>query len=100
MSLPRAQRGQRARAGVRLHILERPPGPSEVQVVHGLPATTPARSILDSSKAGAQPEQVELAAQQALQRGLVTPRRLRAAAEDRSDRIRRFVEQVLSRAGG
>lgn len=99
LSLPRAQRGQRARPGVRLHTLERPPGPSEVQTVRGLPTTTPARSILDSLQAGTQPEQVELAAQQALQRGLITPRRLRAAADKRSDRIRRFVEQVLSGAG-
>lgn len=99
LSLPRAQRGQRSRPGVRLHTLERPPGPSEVTTVHGLPTTTPARSIVDSLQAGSQPEQVELVAQQALQRGLVTPRRLRAAADDRSDRIRRFVEQVLGGAG-
>ncbi|WP_147201247.1 type IV toxin-antitoxin system AbiEi family antitoxin domain-containing protein [Pseudonocardia asaccharolytica] len=98
LSIPRAQRGQRARPGVRLHTLERPPGPSEVQTVYGLPTTTPARSILDSLQAGAQPEQVELATQQALQRGLITPRRLRVAAEQRSDRVRRFVEQILSGA--
>lgn len=96
LSLPRAQRGQRARAGVRLHTLERPPGPSEVQTVHGLPTTTPARSILDALQAGTQPEQVEFAVRQALQRGLTTPRRLRAAADKRPDRVRRFTEQVLS----
>jgi hypothetical protein len=31
LSLPRAKRGQRPRPGVRLHTLERPPGPSEVR---------------------------------------------------------------------
>jgi len=54
---------------------------------------------VDSLQAGTQPEQVELAAQQALQRGLITPRRLRAAANERSHRIRRFVEQVLTGTG-
>lgn len=35
LSLPRAKRGQRPRPGVRLHTLERPPGPSEVRHVPG-----------------------------------------------------------------
>ena len=96
LSVPRVQRGQRARPGVRLHTLERPPGPSEVQMVHGLPTTSPARSIVDALQAGTQPEQIELAARQALERGVTTPRRLRAAARGRPDRIRRFVEQILS----
>lgn len=99
LSLPRAHRGQRARGGVRLHTVERPPGPSEVQTVCGLPTTTPARSIVDSLQVGVQPEQVEQATRQALERGLLTPRRLQAAAATRSDRVRRFVEQLLAGAG-
>jgi len=96
LSVPRTQRGQRARSGVRLHTLERPPDPSEVQMVCGLPTTSPARSVVDALQAGTQLEQVELAARQALQRCMTTPRRLRAAAQGRSDRVRRFVEQILS----
>jgi predicted transcriptional regulator of viral defense system len=96
LSVPRVQRGQRARAGVRLHTVACPPDPSEVQLVRGLPTTSPARSIVDALQAGTQPEQVELAARQALERGMTTPRRLRAAAEGRSDRVRRFVEQIVS----
>jgi len=65
-------------------------------MVHGLPTTSPARSIVDALQAGTQPEQIELAARQALERGVTTPRRLRAAARGRPDRIRRFVEQILS----
>lgn len=95
ISLPRAKRGQRSRAGIRFHTLERPPGPSEVRTVHGVPATTPERSIVDSLEAGTQPEQIEMAIRQALERGLTTPRRLRAAAKDRSSRVRGFVERAL-----
>ena len=96
--LPRSQRGQRARSGVRLHTLERPPAPSEIRAVHGVPTTVPERSIVDSLQAGSQPEQVTMAVRQALERGLTTPRRLRTAAAGRSARVRGFVDRVLSEA--
>jgi len=38
----------------------------------------------------------DLAIRQALERGLTTPRRLRAAATGRPDRARRFVERILT----
>ena len=98
LSLPRAKRGQRPRPGVRLHTLERPPGASEVRTVRGVPTTSPERSIVDALDAGTQPEQVELAIDQALARGLTTHRRLRAAAAERPDRVRRFIERTLTGA--
>jgi predicted transcriptional regulator of viral defense system len=96
VSLPRTKRGQRPRVGVRVHTLERPPAPSEVRSVHGVPVTTPERSIVDSLEAGTQPEQIEMAIRQALERGLTTPRRVRAAAEARSARVRGFIERALA----
>lgn len=95
VSLPRTKRGQRPRAGVRFHTVDRPPGASEVRTVYGVPMTTPERSIVDSLEAGTQPEQIEIAIRQALERGLITPRRLRAAAADRSSRVRSFVKRAL-----
>lgn len=95
LSLPRSKRGQRPRPGVRLHTLERPPRPAEVRKIAGVPATTPARSIVDGLEAGTQLEQIELAVRQALDRGLTTPRRLRAAASSRSARVREFIERAL-----
>jgi predicted transcriptional regulator of viral defense system len=95
VSLPRAKRGQRPRPGVRLHALERPPGASERRRVHGVPVTTPERSIVESLEAGAQPEQIEMAVHQALERGLTTRRRLREAASRRSARVRGSVEAAL-----
>ncbi len=96
ISLPRDKRGARPRPGVRLHTLERPPGASEQRRIHGVPVTTPERSIVDSLEAGAQPEQIELAVRQALERGLTTARRLREAASGRSPRVRGFIEDVLA----
>lgn len=98
LSLPRSERGQRRRAGVRLHTLTRPPTKAEVRTVEGLPVTSPERTIVDSLEAGVQPEQVEMAIGQALERGLTTPRRLAEAASERSARVRRFIERHLEEA--
>lgn len=96
LSLPRAKRGQRPRPGVRLHTMELPLVPSELRSVHGMPTTAPERSIVDALAVGTQPEQIELAIGQALHRGLTTPRRLRAAAAGRPDRVQRFIKRALT----
>ncbi|MGH3853639.1 MAG: type IV toxin-antitoxin system AbiEi family antitoxin domain-containing protein [Pseudonocardiaceae bacterium] len=98
LSLARTKRGHRPRPGVRLHTLERPPDPAEVRSVRGMPTTSPERSIVDALNAGTAPDQIELAIGQALERGLTTPRRLRAAAAERPDRVRRFIERALTGA--
>jgi predicted transcriptional regulator of viral defense system len=98
LSIPRAKRGQRRRAGVRIHTLERPPVGSEIQTLHGIPVTTPARSIVDALESGTQPEQIEMAITQALERAIATPRRIRAATEGHSRRTRRFIDRTLAEA--
>jgi predicted transcriptional regulator of viral defense system len=96
ITLPRAMRGQRRRPGVRFHTLVHPPAPSETRHVNGVLATNPERTIVDSLEAGTQPEQIELAVRQALERGLTTRRRLRAAAGTRSARVRTFIDRLLT----
>jgi predicted transcriptional regulator of viral defense system len=95
LSLPRSKRGQRRRAGVQLHTLNNPPAKAEIRSVLGLPVTSPERSIVDALAAGAQPEQIELAIHQTLQRGFTTPQRLRAAASSSAERVRNFIERSL-----
>ena len=96
ISLPRTKRGQRPRPGVRFHTLQQPPAPSEIRPLDGMPVTTPERTIVDSLQAGTQPEQIELAVHQALERGLTTPRRLRSAAAERPVRVRSLIEHALA----
>jgi predicted transcriptional regulator of viral defense system len=96
ISIPRSMRGRRPRPGVRFHTLEDPPAPAEVRMIYGVPATTPARTIVDALEAGTQLEQIEMAVQQAIARGLTTPRRLRNSASTRSQRVKTFIEQVLT----
>lgn len=100
MTVPREKRGQRPRSGVRFHTLEHPPGPSETRRVSGVVATNPDRTIVDSLEAGTQLEQIELAVRQALDRGLTTPGRLRAAAAGRPTRVRAFVDRLLAESRG
>ena len=80
VSLPRSQRGQRPRAGVRLHTLARPLEVGEIRDVAGIPTTTPERTIIDCIETGTQPEQVELAieAQLAGEAQWLAPRSSRA----------------------
>jgi predicted transcriptional regulator of viral defense system len=95
VTVPREKRGQRPRPGVRFHTLEHPPDANEIRRVAGVLATTPERTIVDSLETGSQPEQIELATRQALERGLTTPRRLRAAAVGRPSRVRAFIDRLL-----
>jgi len=95
LSLSRSERGQRRRAGVQLHTLHRPPEKAEAREIAGLPVTSPERTIVDALEAGTQPEQIEMAINQSLDRGLTTPRRLRGAASTRPARVRKFIENRL-----
>jgi predicted transcriptional regulator of viral defense system len=92
LTLPRPERGQRRRDGVQLHFPGNDLTRSEIQQIAGLPVTSPERTIVDTAKSGVQPEQVEMAIHQALERGMTTPRRLRAAASSRSGRVSKVVE--------
>lgn len=95
LSLPRSERGQRRRPGVRLHTLNAPPTKREVCEIAGLPVTRPERTIVDALATGTQPEQIQMAIRQALERGLTTSRRLRTAASRSSVRVAKFIERSL-----
>lgn len=92
VTVPREKRGQRSRAGVRIHTSQLMP---QARVVHGLPVTSPEVSIVDSAATGEQPEQIELAVRQALQRGITTERRLHSAAEEKGGAALELVESLL-----
>jgi predicted transcriptional regulator of viral defense system len=95
LSVPRSQRGQRPRTGVRLHTLARPLEPDETRPVAGVVATSPERTLVDCAAGGTAPEQVELAIGQALARMLTTPRRLTEAAAPGPKASRYLVADAL-----
>lgn len=74
VTVPRRFRGRRA--GVIVH--QAPLPPSETMIVDAVPVTSVERTIRDLAASG-EPSQTRQAAQEALERGLTTRRRLRQA---------------------
>ena len=98
LSVPRSQRGQRPRAGVRLHTLVRPREADETRPLAGVVATSPERTLLDCAASGTASEQIELAIAQALARAPTTPRRLTQAVAPGPRTLRDLVAGALSEA--
>lgn len=97
LSVPRSRRNLPSIPGVKIHTTDRPIGPGERQVRDGIVITSAARSILDAAEKGTDPEQIELAVAQAIERGLATDEELRRAASGRSRRVADLIVAALSR---
>jgi predicted transcriptional regulator of viral defense system len=80
------RRHRRSMAGIRVH-LARDLAPDEVTTVHGIPVTTPARTLLDLGECLG-PRELEQALARAERSGLVTREEVRAMVR----RHRAFVE--------
>ena len=92
LSVPR---GFRAKAeGVVLHRAVVPPAEREDH--SGFWVTTPLRSLVDVASGSLDLDQVATAVAEALQRGLVTPRRLRARADAMDPRTALRIERSLA----
>jgi predicted transcriptional regulator of viral defense system len=97
LTLPRERRHRRAPVGVRFHFPHAPVADNEQRRVHGVRATTVERTLLDVLQdGGTQPEQIDMAIEQSLARGLTTPKRLRTVAERRPATVRQALERRLS----
>jgi predicted transcriptional regulator of viral defense system len=79
VTLPREKRGLAVPSDVRAHYTVRPPGRAERQRVAGVPVTSVERTLADLLRTGGWTEQIDLAVQQSIRRGLTTARKLRAA---------------------
>ncbi len=98
LTVPRARRYRSGPPGVVIHTTTRPLQPSDPVTRHGIRVTSPLRSILDAANAGTAPEQIELAIDQALRRGLFDHDEVLAAAAERNGRVQRLVHGALRRA--
>jgi predicted transcriptional regulator of viral defense system len=90
----------RTSAPIQVHLAPLPE--EEVRTYNGVRATAPARSIADAAATGTDPTQIHKAVREALERGLVDPGTLSAAAvrhpnQHRRD-IRRLIEEALASA--
>ncbi len=96
ITVPRTKRHIPSIPGVKVHTTTRPFGPLDIVVRNGMRVTSAARTILDTAEAGTGPEQVEMAIQQALERGLTTKSELQEGAKRRSQRVQRLVNGASS----
>jgi predicted transcriptional regulator of viral defense system len=96
LTVPRARRKLSRTAGVSIHTTIRPLEVTDVLTRDGVRLTAPARTIVDVAEAGTAPEQVVIATRQAVERGMTTAARVRAAARSRSRRVRDLIETALA----
>jgi Aldo/keto reductase family len=83
VTLPRNKRGLVVPSEVRAHYTVRPPSRAERRRVAGVPVTGVERTVADLLRAGGWTEQIDMAVQQSVRRGLTTTRKLRAALPSR-----------------
>lgn len=95
LTVPRSRRTLPSIPGVKIHTTVRPIGPEERWIRDGIVVTSATRSILDAAEKGADPEQIELAVAQAVERGLAGTDELRRAASDRSRRVADLIAGAL-----
>jgi predicted transcriptional regulator of viral defense system len=96
LTVPRAFRKSSSRPGVTVHTTIRPVRPSDIVTRDGVRLTNAARTIADVAEAGMAPDQVERAVRSAVERGLATPRQLRAAVSSRGRRVQNLVESATA----
>jgi len=96
LTVPRARRKLARQPGVTTHTTTRPLEAGDVITREGVRLTAPARTIVDVAESGVAPEQVVRATRQAIERGLTTRARLRAAAGPRGRRVRTLIETALA----
>ena len=92
MSVPPGFRAKAA--GVVLHRAVVPP--AEKQEHSGFWVTSPLRSLIDVASGSLDLDQIVTAVREALERGLVTARRLRAGADGAGDRAALRIERALA----
>jgi predicted transcriptional regulator of viral defense system len=97
LTVPRSRRNLPTLPGVKIHTTVRPLRPSDLTYRDGMVVTSATRTILDAAEAGTAPDQVEVAVDQAVERGLATPDQLRRGAAKRSRRVAALVEGALRR---
>jgi predicted transcriptional regulator of viral defense system len=90
----------RTSAPFQVHLAPLPE--EEIQTYNGVRVTTPARAIVDAAATGTDPSQIHKAVREALDRGLLDPGTLRAAAARHPNQhwrnVGRLIEEALSYA--
>lgn len=96
LTVPRSRRHLPMLPGVVIHTTTRAFRPEDVVVRDGMRVTSPVRTILDTTETGTGPEQVKMAIDEAIERGMATKRKLDEAAAARPQRVSRLIHSMLN----
>lgn len=97
ITMPRSKRSITPYPGVKIHTTEKPIKKDEIVVRDGITNTSPTRTILDVAESGVDPEQVERAVTQAVNRGLATARQLQEKAGERGKRVDMLITNAIKK---
>lgn len=95
LTVPRSKRHHPDIPGLKIHTTSRPFAELDRVERDGILLTSATRTILDAAEAGTAPDQIEMAIQQALDRGMTTAHMLLEGARERSRRVQRLVSGAL-----
>jgi predicted transcriptional regulator of viral defense system len=95
ITVPRSKRYLRPRRGVKIHTTDKPFRSIDVIRLDGLRVTSATRTILDAAEGTTQLEQVQLAAVEAVNRGMTTKSMLLKGAEVRAGWIRDLIDDAF-----
>jgi len=96
VTVPRSRRFVRRPPSYKIHTIVDPLPSQDVVEVHGVRATSPARSIVDAARSFTAPEQIEMATKQALERRIATPDEFERILQ--ATRANQYMRDVIRRA--
>jgi predicted transcriptional regulator of viral defense system len=96
VTVPRSRRFVRRPPSYKIHTTVEPLPARDVVELHGVRATSPARSIVDAARSFTAPEQIEMATKQALERGIASPEEFERIL--RATRANQYMRDVIRRA--
>jgi predicted transcriptional regulator of viral defense system len=96
VTVPRSRRFVRRPPSYKIHTVVEPLPAQDVVEVHGVRATSPARSIVDAARSFTAPEQIEMATKQALERRIATPAEFERILQ--ATRANPYMRDVIRRA--
>jgi len=97
ITVPRAKRSITPRPGVKIHTTKKAITKAEIVVRDGITTTSPTRTILDVAESGIDPEQVERAVSQAVNRGLATAHQLQEKAGERGKKVDMLITNAIKK---
>ncbi len=95
LTVARSTRGRRPPHALAIHTSERPPDTTEVVIRDGMRVTGAARTITDMARSGLAADQLSIAINQAIGRGLTTRDQILSTAIKQGTRVSELVRSLL-----